>query len=124
MALLPPGPPLILRDGDRIVLAEQALEGLMRADAYRRTEPMHCRVPVADILSDADQRTDQLLYGEAFDVLHRQGERAWGRARRDGVVGWIALDLLSPGAPLPARRVASVTAALPLNALVGETSEG
>ncbi|NWE53202.1 C40 family peptidase [Brevundimonas sp. P7753] len=124
LALIPPGPPLILRDGDRIVLAEQALEGLMRAEAYRRTEPMHCRVPVADILSDADQRTDQLLYGEAFDVLHRQGERAWGRARRDGVVGWIALDLLSPGAPLPARRVASVTAALPLNALVGETSEG
>lgn len=106
------------------MLAEQALEGLMRAEAYRRTEPMHCRVPVADILSDADQRTDQLLYGEAFDVLHRQGERAWGRARRDGVVGWIALDVLSPGAPLPARRVASVTASLPLNALVGEAAEG
>lgn len=110
------------------MLAEQALEGLMRAEAYRRTEPMHCRVPVADILSDTDERIDQLLHGEAFDVLHRQGERGqmrvWGRARRDGVVGWIALDLLSPGAPLPARRVASVTAALPLNALVGEGGEG
>lgn len=122
--LIPPGAPLILRDGDRIVLAEQALEGLMRAEAYRRTEAMHCRVPVADIFSDADQRTDQLLYGEAFDVLHRQGKRAWGRARRDGVVGWIALDVLSPDAPLAHRRVASVTAALPLNALVGEAPEG
>jgi len=124
LALLPPGPPLILRDGDRTVLAEQALEGLMRAEAYRRTEPMHCRVPVADIVSDADQRIDQLLHGEAFDVLHRQGERAWGRARRDGIVGWVALDALSPGAPLATRRVASVSAALPLNALVGEAAEG
>ncbi|WEK57458.1 MAG: NlpC/P60 family protein [Candidatus Brevundimonas phytovorans] len=122
--LIPPGAPLILRDGDRVVLAEQALEGLMRAEAYRRTEAMHCRVPVADIVSDTEQRTDQLLYGEAFDVLHRQGDRVWGRARRDGVVGWVALDALSPGAPLARRRVASVTAALPLNALVGEAAEG
>lgn len=126
--LIPPGAPLILRDGDRIVLAEQALEGLMRAEAYVRPEAMHCRVPVADILSDADQRTDQLLYGEVFDVLHRQGApsemRAWGRARRDGIVGWVALDVLSPGAPLARRRVSSVSAALPLNALVDETAEG
>lgn len=110
------------------MLAEQALEGLMRAEAYRRTEPMHCRVPVADIHSDTDERIDQLLHGEAFDVLHRQNHRGqmrvWGRACRDGVVGWVALDLLSPGAPLPARRVASVSAALPLNALVDETGEG
>lgn len=126
--LIPPGPPLILRDGDRIVLAEQALEGLMRAEAYGRLEPMHCRVPVADIVSDAGQRIDQLLHGEAFDILHRQEDRGqmrgWGRARRDGIVGWIALDVLSPGAPLASRRVSSISAALPLNALVGETAEG
>lgn len=106
------------------MLAEQALEGLMPAEAYRRTEAMHCRVPVADILSDADQRIDQLLHGEAFDVLHRQGDRAWGRARRDGIVGWVALQVLSAGAPLARRRVSSVSAALPLNALVGEAAEG
>ena len=126
--LIPPGPPLILRDGDRIVLAEQALEGLTPAEAYVRLEAMHCRVPVADIVSDAGQRIDQLLHGEVFDVLHRQGApgqtRVWGRARRDGIVGWIALDVLSPGAPLASRRVSSVTAALPLNALVGEAAEG
>ena len=102
------------------MLAEQALEGLMRAEAYRRTEPMHCRVPTADILSDDAQRIDQMVYGEAFDVLHRQDDRAWGRARRDGIVGWIALDRLAPGAPLATRRVSSVSAALPLNALVGD----
>lgn len=106
------------------MLAEQALEGLMPAEAYVRTETMHCRVPVADILSDAGQRIDQLLHGEAFDVLHRQGDRVWGRARRDGIVGWVTLELLSPGALPASRRVASVVAALPLNALVGEAAEG
>src|SRR5690606_19951236 len=115
LALLPPGAPLILRDGDRVVLAEQALEGLMRAEAYRRTDPFHCRLPLADIVADDGQRIDQLLFGEVFDVLERreasQGEmRAWGRARRDGVVGWVSLDALAPGAPLASRRVASVCA--------------
>lgn len=124
LALLPPGAPLILRDGDRVVLAEQALEGLMRAEAYRRTDPMHCRLPVADILAEGGQRIDQLLYGEAFDVLERREDHAWGRARRDGVVGWVALDALGTGAPRPSRRVASVSAALPLNALVDDAADG
>ena len=129
LALLPPGAPLILRDGDRVVLAEQALEGLMRAEAYRRTDPFHCRLPLADIIADDGQRIDQLLFGEAFDVLERRevrkGEmRAWGRARRDGVVGWVSLAALTPGAPLANRRVASVSATLPLNALIGEDAHG
>nr|WP_312293715.1 NlpC/P60 family protein [Brevundimonas diminuta] len=124
LALLPPGAPLILRDGDRVVLAEQALEGLMRAEAYRRTDPAHCRLPVADIVADDGQRIDQLLFGEAFDVLERRQDRAWGRARRDGVVGWVSLEALAPGAPLATRRVASVSAALPLNALIGDDAQG
>ncbi len=117
--LLPPGDRLARPD-----LAEQALEGLVRAAAYRKTEAMHCRAAVADILSDQDVRIDQLLHGEAFDVLDRANGRAWGRARRDGVVGWVVLDSLSMGAPLATRRVAAVDAALPLNALVVETVEG
>lgn len=117
--LIPPGQLLARPD-----LAEQALEGLVRAAAYRTTEPMHCRVAVADILSDEDARIDQLLHGEAFDVLERANGRAWGRARRDGVVGWVVLDSLSEGAPLPTRRVAAVDAVLPLNALVVEAAEG
>ncbi|WP_278070287.1 C40 family peptidase [Brevundimonas sanguinis] len=124
LALLPPGAPLILRDGDRVVLAEQALEGLMRAEAYRPTDPSHCRLPVADIVADDGQRIDQLLFGEAFDVLERREDRAWGRARRDGVVGWVSLAALASGAPPATRRVASVSAALPLNALVGADAHG
>lgn len=129
LALLPPGAPLILRDGDRVLLAEQALEGLMRAEAYRQTDSAHCRLPVADIVSDDGLRIDQLLFGEIFDVLERRqarkGEmRAWGRARRDGVVGWVSVEALASGAPLATRRVASVSAALPLNALVADDAQG
>lgn len=117
--LIPPGELLARPD-----LAEQALEGLVRATTYRAVEAMHCRVAVADLWSDRDERIDQLLFGEAFDVLDRRDGRAWGRARRDGVVGWVVLDSLSTGAPLPTRRVASVTAALPLNALVADDAGG
>ncbi|WP_409019218.1 NlpC/P60 family protein [Brevundimonas vesicularis] len=124
LALLPPGPPLILREAERTVLAEQALEGLMAAEAYRTPEVMHCTVPVADLVTDEGERVDQILHGEVFDLLHRQGDRGWGRARRDGVVGWVALDRIKPGAPLATRRVVAVDAALPLNALVIDGAEG
>nr|WP_314527141.1 NlpC/P60 family protein [uncultured Brevundimonas sp.] len=117
--LVPPGDRLARPD-----LAEQALEGLVRAGAYRATEAMHCRIAVADVLSDADVRIDQLLHGEIFDVLERSNGRAWGRARRDGVVGWVVTDSLSGGAPLATHRVAGVDAVLPLNALVVEKAEG
>ena len=96
----------------------------MRAEAYRPTDPSHCRLPVADIVADDGQRIDQLLFGEAFDVLERREDRAWGRARRDGVVGWVSLAALASGAPPATRRVASVSAALPLNALVGADAHG
>lgn len=104
-------------------LAEQALEGLVRAAAYRPVRPMHAAVPLADIHAEADpasERIDQLIHGEAFDVLDQKGDRLWGRARRDGLVGWIAASALQPGARLPTHRVAAVAAALPLNALVAD----
>ena len=104
-------------------LAEQALEGLVRARTYRPVRPMHAAVPLADIHAAADpasERIDQLIYGEVFDVLDQQGDRLWGRARRDGLVGWIAASALQPGARLPTHRVAAVASSLPLNALVGD----
>lgn len=105
-------------------LAEQALEGVVRAAAYRPVRAMYGAVPTADIHADADpasERIDQLLFGEAFDVLDQRGDRAWGRARRDGLVGWISLSSLTAAARRPTHRVAAVSAALPLNALVSET---
>jgi cell wall-associated NlpC family hydrolase len=104
-------------------LAEQALEGLVRAATYRRATAMRCTAPVAAIHADAAASgapVDELIFGEAFEVLEIRGGRAWGQARRDGVVGWIDRAALAEGAPIPAARVAAVGAALPLNALVVE----
>ena len=104
-------------------LAEQALEGVVRATTFRAVRPMRCVVSVADIQAVADpaqEAVDQIIFGEAFDVLDVQGGRAWGKARRDGVVGWIDRTALEEGAPLAEAIVTSVSAELPLNALVGE----
>ncbi|PZO05213.1 MAG: glycoside hydrolase [Alphaproteobacteria bacterium] len=102
-------------------LAEQALEGVVRAAAFRAVRPMRCVVPVADIQAaagPAEDPVDQIIFGEAFDVLDVQGGRAWGKARRDGVVGWIDRTALEEGAPLAEAIVTSVSAQLPLNAFV------
>jgi len=107
-------------------LAEQALEGVVRAKAFKAVRPMRCVVPVADIQAaagPAEDPVDQIIFGEAFDVLDVQGDRAWGKARRDGVVGWIARTALEEGAPLAEAIVTSVSAELPLNALIREDDQ-
>ncbi len=107
-------------------LAAQGLEGRVRAEAFRATEPMRGAVPVADIHVEADpasERIDQLLHGEIFDVLDRRGGRVWGQARRDGTVGWMEASALLPHRALPTRRVSSTTSALPLNALTDEAAD-
>lgn len=108
-------------------LAELALEGRVRAPAFRAVTAMHGRLPVADISLSADpasERIDQLVFGEVFEVLDRVGPRLWGRARRDGVVGWIDSAAVDHGAPLATHRVASTTAVLPLNALIHHAWSG
>ncbi len=111
-------------------LAEHALEGVVRAKAFRPVKPMHCVVAVAPMWAEADdaaEQIDQLVFGEAFDVLDARGDFVWGRARRDGMVGWIEADVLAEGRPLATHRVAVLwaevrdgedTGELPLNALV------
>lgn len=93
----------------------------MPAAAYRPTVAMHAHLAVTEIEAEAargSQRVDQLLFGEAFDVLERRDGRAWGRARRTGSIGWLDLDALRPGAPAALFTVSAVDAALPLNALI------
>lgn len=113
-----PDPRFLLARPD---LAELALEGRVRADRYEALVAMHGAAPVADIVSDQGERIDQLLFGEGFDVLETRAGQAWGRARRDGVVGWITLAALATGRPLASHRVAH-PGDLPLNALL--TSDG
>lgn len=107
-------------------LAEQALEGIVRAAAFRAVQPMHCAVPVIDLQAgpeEGDHPVDQLIFGEAFDVLEARSDRVWGRARRDGVVGWVQRSALRDGAPRPTHRVGSTSDTLPLNALVVEDGD-
>ena len=102
-------------------LAALVLEGRVRAEAYRATEPLRCVQPVADIHADASpesERIDQLLFGEMFDVLERRGGRVWGQARRDGTVGWMDGAVLAAGTGLPTHRMAAIDGHLPLNALL------
>ena len=111
--LLPTGDLLVHAD-----LAEQALEGLVRAPTYVRTDAAHAVVPTADVIAEDGRIAGQLLFGEAFDILFRRAGRAYGRTRRDGVVGWVAEEHLKSGAQSPAYRVAVLDAELPFNALV------
>ena len=107
-------------------LAEQALEGLVRAGSYRAVVPMRGVRPVSDLCAEAEagsERLDQLVFGEVFDVLDRRGDRVWGRARRDGLVGWMDAAALKPSARLATHRVVSVKARLPLNALIVEDDD-
>lgn len=113
-------------------LAEQAVEGLLRADSYRPVTAFQVVVASAEVRDGPDgDRISEIVFGEAFDVLESRGPRAWGRARRDGAVGWIDRSALGPvAAPdariamprTPARRSASEEAEilliLPWNALV------
>lgn len=123
-------------------LADQALEGLVRARRFLAPTAMQARVAAAELRAAPDaaaETVDQLAYGEAFDVLERRGDWAWGQARRDGMVGWVALAALAEGARAPTHRVAVLeavvrdgpaadaaeTARLPLNALVtADAAEG
>ena len=128
--LLAPGARLARPD-----LAEQALEGLVRARAYRATTARGCATAIVDILAaPGGERIDQLIFGEAFDVLEDRDGFGFGRARRSGVVGWVELSDLTSAASLRATHRVAVAQAqvlagpsggaevmtLPLNALVCE----
>lgn len=118
-------------------LAEQALEGVLRADAYRAPVIMQCTAPATAVRTQPGPKgaqEDQLIFGELFDVLETADGWAWGRARRDGYVGHVALEALSPSVLTPTHRVSAIrtyayaepdfragpAALLSLNALVTE----
>jgi cell wall-associated NlpC family hydrolase len=103
--------------------AAQALEGVFRAPEYRTAESMQATAPATDVFDDQGNCVSQLLFGEAFDVLTREGNRAWGQCRRDGVVGWVDASRLSADVHAPTHRVASIGGTLPLNAMVDPTRD-
>lgn len=84
----------LIRDGR----ASTALEGVVAAASYIEPKTKRLAVPAAAIRRSPDagaEQMDQLLFGEAFDVLEEEGGWAFGQARRDGYVGFVeaaALD--------------------------------
>ena len=96
-----------IRDG----IAARSLEGLEPAEVYLDPTPMSCVVPAAAIRRAADARSeqmDQLLFGEAFEVLEDEGGFVYGQASRDGYVGFVEAAALSPKGPAPTHRVAAI----------------
>lgn len=97
----------LIRDG----VAAQALEGRVPARRYVATTPMQASAPVAALRAaprpDAVQ-CDQLLFGEAFEVLEEADGFAFGKARRDGYVGWADVAALSAPVLAPTHRVSAL----------------
>ena len=78
-------------------LAEAALEGVLKAGEYRALSAMRCIRPSTPILDADGRQQDQLLFGEGVDVLEVSGTMAWGRNRRSGYVGHVAIETLAEG---------------------------
>ncbi len=89
-------------------LAADNLEGLIRADQFTRPLAMQTIVAVAALRTAGRagaEQADQLLFGEAFEVLEVKDGFAWGQARRDGYVGFVEAACLSRDPPAPTHRV-------------------
>jgi cell wall-associated NlpC family hydrolase len=89
-------------------VAHVSLRGTVEAPAYAEGEAMELCVPVADLARvPGGGRERQLLLGEGFLVLDRDGGWAFGQAARDGYCGWVPSFALAPPTG-PTHRVASL----------------
>ena len=96
----------------RVDLADARLEGVRCAERYVDRRRKVCGVSIAPLRRAPDlnaEQVDQLVFGEAFDVLEQRGGWAWGQAARDGYVGWVRETALPGPAARPTHRVTAVT---------------
>jgi len=92
-------------------VAASALEGVIAAPRYTATTPMQATAARAAIQTAPDpdaEQMDELLFGETFEVLESRGGFVFGRAPRDGYVGWIDEDALGEPGPPPTHRVCAL----------------
>lgn len=88
----------LARDG----IAAKSLEGIVPADRYVDTAPRQATRPSTALRrapSATAEQLDQLLFGEAFEVLDEAEGWAFGQAKRDGYVGYVEAAALG-GAPV------------------------
>jgi cell wall-associated NlpC family hydrolase len=98
-----------LRDG----IASRSLEGVLRAEVYLDPKAMVCTAPATGIHRAPDaasEQMNQLLFGEAFEVIEEEGAFLWGQAPRDGYVGFVAASALAAPSPeaMATHRVSAV----------------
>jgi hypothetical protein len=92
-------------------VAEQALEGVVRAQRFRATTSMQCTVYATGMRRAADpqaEQIDRILFGEVIEVLEVQDGWAFARTRRDTYVGWVELSAFADGVLLPTHRVSAL----------------
>ncbi|MEX0283199.1 MAG: C40 family peptidase [Paracoccaceae bacterium] len=84
----------VLKSNGRV--AHESLRGQVEADQFVDGTPCQVIIPVADLCRDPRGARDrQLVRGEVFVTLDREGDWFFGFAERDGYVGWIAVNSLS-----------------------------
>lgn len=94
----------LARDG----IAARSLEGIVPADRYIDTTMRQVVVPSASLRrepSPSGEQLDQLLFGELFEVLDEADGWAFGRAVRDGYVGYVEAAALGTTATAPTHTV-------------------
>lgn len=94
-------------------LAAAALEGLARAERFVEPVAMQTAVAAASLRMEprvGAEQADQLLLGEVFDVLETANGFAWGQARRDGYVGYVAVMDLGDQVRAPTHWISALRA--------------
>ncbi|MDG4646855.1 NlpC/P60 family protein [Roseibacterium sp. SDUM158017] len=77
-------------------VAHVSLEGEVEAERFVEGASMTVQQPIANLASDpGGPRESQLVFGERFLVLDETSGFSFGRAERDGYVGWIATGALT-----------------------------
>ncbi|MGN6490187.1 MAG: C40 family peptidase [Devosia sp.] len=95
---------ILARDG----VAARSLQGIVPADRYIETTLRQAVVPSAALrrAAEADaEQLDQLLFGETFEVLDEADGWAFGQAKRDGYVGYVAAAAFGAPGPAPTHTV-------------------
>jgi len=97
----------------RAELAAASLEGVLAAGRYETARTLRVRATSAPLLPSPDPDRgwlDELVHGERFEALGSDGDFLWGQARRDGYVGFVRADSLSPAGEPPTHRVSAIRA--------------
>jgi hypothetical protein len=88
-------------------VAHVSLKGRIEAEVWTEGETLRVQSSIVDLLQSPNgPRERQLLLGDEFTVIDREGEHGFGFAVKDGYCGWLPLIALAEQ-PEPTHWVAS-----------------